>query len=157
MAAAMRRLAVSLNPRISLLLQPHHTPAAFSTWTPRHPEVDPTPIYLRVMDKIEEMKTAPLSKDALKSLQNAEQKAKKHFMVTYLDDNTGSVPLPRVRRIGFGGERLVCYGVAVCIPCFVLLGATSVVSPSPPKATSPLILEKASISGFDKQAAEDTM
>ncbi|XP_015688414.1 uncharacterized protein LOC102719272 isoform X2 [Oryza brachyantha] len=89
MAAAMRRLAVSLNPRISLLLQPHHTPAAFSTWTPRHPEVDPTPIYLRVMDKIEEMKTAPLSKDALKSLQNAEQKAKKHFMVTYLDDNTG--------------------------------------------------------------------
>uniref|UniRef100_A0A0E0G0H0 Uncharacterized protein n=1 Tax=Oryza nivara TaxID=4536 RepID=A0A0E0G0H0_ORYNI len=86
--AAMRRLAAaSLTPpripRLLRLRRPDRTPPAFSTWTPhlrpRPHAADPTPIYLPAIEKIEKMTVSSLTKDALKVLQDAGDKAKTHL------------------------------------------------------------------------------
>uniref|UniRef100_A0A0D9VBN0 Uncharacterized protein n=1 Tax=Leersia perrieri TaxID=77586 RepID=A0A0D9VBN0_9ORYZ len=126
MAAAMRRLAAaSLTPRIPRILRPDRTSAAYSTWVPHPTQADPTPIYLRVVDKIEEMKTVPLTKDALRALQRAQEKAKTHHKFMHQHDIDR---LPMKGLLRNDGERLLYYTVAVSFPSFLLLVDTIVVN-----------------------------
>ncbi|XP_052145230.1 uncharacterized protein LOC127764390 [Oryza glaberrima] len=135
--AAMRRLAAAslTPPRIPRLLRfrpPYRAPPAFLTWStphrrPRPHAADPTPIYLPAIEKIEKMKTvSSLTKDALKVLQEAGDKAKTHLRIMH-DQYIEEVPIME-GLMQNGWLHFVCYIVPVSLPSFVLVVGTRVVN-----------------------------